>query len=178
MPDVIGIISGALGIVSFLPSLFPSASETSSAMRLGVGLNGDAGGNVPYILVYNANYENIGGYDPNHQHCQSNGWGSTTCYDRFDEIERGQFVDLEIFQPTNQQPVYVKLEQPANDGICLAYITHTWPDGHQYGWVGDFGAYCGADWYESQIIVDNSGTTTKVCFLSLPSWFNVKGDED
>ncbi|RYP10566.1 hypothetical protein DL765_008070 [Monosporascus sp. GIB2] len=144
MPDGLGVMSSFISIISFMSSLFPDSPGSNSAMRLGIGLNEGAGGNVPEVTVFNANYENIG-------------------------CGRGNFVDLEVHQTSNQQPLNVELEQPQNDGICLAYATHTWPDGHQYGWVGDWGAFCGADSYETQVVVDDSGITTQCVWLDKDS---------
>lgn len=162
---VIDGVSATISIVSFIASLFPSSSDTYSALRLGVGLNGGGGGNVPFVNLFNANYEFLGRKDPHSRHCQSNGYGSTTCFDQYDKVGDGEFVDIKVDQSSNQQPVYIELEQVADDGICLAYITHTWPDGNKYGWIGEWGAFCGSDWYESNVIVDSHGTKTKCIWL-------------
>ncbi|KAL8293856.1 hypothetical protein RB597_007648 [Gaeumannomyces tritici] len=166
--DILGPVSGVVTIVSFVLSFFPPAPKTpkNSSMRLGVGMNAAAEGNVPRVLVYNSDHANIGGYNPNKRFCSSNGWGGTTCYDRYEKVGRGQFVDLEIFQTSNQQPQYIMLEQVDNDGICLAYATHTWPDGNKFAWIGDWAETCGRHWYHSDVVIDNkSGKKTKCAWL-------------
>ena len=59
MAQVIGVVSGVVGIFQFLQTLFPADTNPadSSSLRIGVGLNGpdlsDADGAVKKINVYN-----------------------------------------------------------------------------------------------------------------------------
>jgi hypothetical protein len=97
------------------------------------------------VSVFDSNYKNLGGYNPNDKSCVSNGYG-TVCTDHWKTVGNGQFVDIKVSQADNRQPQYVELEQVANDAICLAYVTQVWPDGNKFGWVGDWGRHCGANW--------------------------------
>lgn len=137
MAEVIGIISGLLGIYSFYGSLFGGSSAYTSVVRVAAGLNGNglsgADGSLSSIRLYNYNQEilaNVGG-------------GS---------VGSGGFKDFPISQINNQQAVYVQL-YASNDAICIPAVTITWVDGHHYGWVGDFGYQCGLNWYYSHYYV-------------------------
>jgi len=54
-----------------------------------------------------------------------------------------------------EQPTYVQLNV-GNDALCIAYLSHTWADGTQRGWLGDMGQACGQSWYYSDVIVGSN----------------------
>ncbi|KAL9076798.1 MAG: hypothetical protein Q9161_000783 [Pseudevernia consocians] len=66
MAQVIGVVSGVIGIFQFLQTLFPADTKPadSSSLRIGVGLNGPgltgADGAVKTINVYNEDKTLIG----------------------------------------------------------------------------------------------------------------------
>ena len=151
MADVIGVVSGVIGIFQFLQGLFPPPSPPSGAtsqIRIGVGLNGnfdgqtlsDSEGAVKGIRVYNEDKQLIG-----------TGKGDGV-------IPSGSYQDISIdqSQEPGQQPTYLQLNA-GKDALCMAYITQQWPDGTQRGWSGDMGRECNQAWGYSNIIIDDSG---------------------
>ena len=151
MAQVIGVVSGVIGIFQFLQSLFPPQTTppaATSLVRIGVGLDGtfdgqtlsDAEGAVKGIRVYNEDQQLIG-----------TGKGDGV-------IPTGGYQDINIdqSQAPGQQPTYLQLNA-GKDALCMAYITQQWPDGTKRGWSGDMGRECGRDWAYSNIIIDDSG---------------------
>ncbi|KAK4677392.1 hypothetical protein QC764_405770 [Podospora pseudoanserina] len=60
----------------------------------------------------------------------------------------------------------------ANDNaICVASASITWPNGDQYGWVGDWGRECGGSWYYSNVFIQ--GSDYKPDCL----WIDANGDQ-
>lgn len=135
MSKVIGSLGTYLGIYWFSEVHFAPSVTESSVVRVAVGLNNDlAGGSTfsgdaPDISIWN-NYGDLLGVnttkDPTH-------------------IGEGGFVDIFVDQGNTQQPTYALLK--GNEGICIGYITHTWPDQQIYGWIGNWGKDCGVPWY-------------------------------
>ena len=146
MAEVIGVVSGVIGIFQFLQSLFPpdTNSADSSSLRIGVGLDGpvlsNAEGAVKTINLYNEDQTLVG-----------TGKGDG-------DIASGSFQDITIDQSGSpgQQPTYVQINA-GKHALCIAYITQKWPDGTQRGWLGDMGQECGASWAYSNIIVSDDG---------------------
>lgn len=151
MAQVIGVVSGVIGIFQFLQSLFPpptASSAATSSIRIGVGLDGtfdgqtlsDSEGAVKGIRVYNEDRHLIG-----------TGKGDGV-------IPSGGYQDISIDQSKGlgQQPTYLQLNA-GKDALCMAYVTQQWPDGTQRGWSGDWGQQCGQAWAYSNIIIDDSG---------------------
>ena len=132
MAQVIGVVSGLVGIFQFLQTLFPADNNPadSSSLRIGVGLNGPdlsgADGAVKTINVYNEDETLIG-----------TGRGDG-------DIPSGSFQDITIDQSGSpgQQPTYLQINA-GKHALCIAYITQKWPDGTQRGWLGDMGQACG-----------------------------------
>ena len=130
--NVIGVISGLLGIWSFGQENFAKSDKGGSVVRLQVGLdspNGlsNAGGDLPDVRLFNEVGEFLGAsYDP----------GS---------IEDGTTGDIRVQQSAEQQAAYGLFT--ANDNaICIAVLSITWPDEQKFGWTGDWGEACGLDW--------------------------------
>lgn len=132
--NVIGVVSGLLGIYQFGADNFGSSEDTGgSVVRIQVGLdstNGlsNAGGDLPDIRLFNEVGEFLGAsYDP----------GS---------IEDGTTgTDIRVQQTAEQQAAYALFS--ANDNaICIAYLSIVWPDEQKFGWTGDWGKECGATW--------------------------------
>lgn len=151
-PTVLGVISGTISVLKFVFSLFPGINKDGTVVRLQVGLDTTgglthAGGDVPAITTYNANFDAIEWSSPKHFTCL--GLGSK-CYNTYDKIDDGSFVDITMTMNSGhegQQPVYIDLQQIGDDqghglAICLAVISTTWKDGKQYAWVGDWAKAC------------------------------------
>ena len=148
--SVLGLIDTTISIFNLISGLIPNSSGPSSVLRMGVGhnVNGglqDAGGHVPWVSAYSVDWKNVGNYNPNSRSCVSNGF-STVCVDNYATIKNGDYKDLKLAQTSGTQPLYIEMNMVKNDGICLAYLTHTWPDGHKYGWLGDWAKQCKQDW--------------------------------
>lgn len=134
MAAVIGVVSGLMTIFTFLDDNFSTESPTNSEtkMRIVAGLDGteglsNAGGDYPDVRLFGENGEFLGAeYDPGY-------------------VDDGTHYDLTIQQSTGQQPTYA-LFTGNTDAICIAYISATWPDSQNYGWVGSWGRKCGQPW--------------------------------
>lgn len=141
--DVIGLISGVLGIWSFGETLLPAQDVTASMYRIQVGLDdtpgdgGDklsnAGGGIDKIRTYNANGALLGA------------GGATT-------IGSGSFSDVGVAQGVSNQAITAEF-YATSDAPCIAYISATLHDGTKWGWTGDWGKICGLPWYYSGIAV-------------------------
>jgi hypothetical protein len=143
MAEVLGIIADAIGLVTAASTFFASPQSSSTTVRIAVGLNTanglqDAGGDVPLVSTHNANYDQLGSFDP----WICGGGLSQPGQCGLPKIQDGSTYDMTISQDTSQQALYVQVETQGSDGICLAYISATWPDGQQWMWLGDFAAYC------------------------------------
>ena len=154
-PTVLGVISGTISVLNFLFSLFPSSNSGGTVVRLQVGLDtpgglDEAGGHVPFITTYNANFDPIEYSNPKHRTCITGPGGGSTCYNSYDKVKQGSYVDVTMTVNKGhegQQPVYIDLQQIGDDkdkgdGICLAVVSTTWKDGKQYAWVGDWAKAC------------------------------------
>ncbi|KAI1103608.1 hypothetical protein F4804DRAFT_342403 [Jackrogersella minutella] len=145
--DVIGLISGVLGIIQFASDQFPPTTSVDSTVRVTVGLdtNGgldNGGGDLPDIRLFNEAGTFLGlAQDPG-------------------KVENGGFADVVIKHEgkSTQQPTYA-LFSANNDAICIAYVTITLPSADKYSWVGDWGKQCGASWYYSNVYIGSTGVT-------------------
>lgn len=76
--------------------------------------------------------------------------------DKGPKIPEGGFNDVTV-PPlydgvAGQQATYVQI-RAGNDGLCIPYLSQTWADGTQRGWLGDMGKACRQPWYYSDVIV-------------------------
>lgn len=126
--DVISVVSGAFGIYSFAKDQMPSKPEDPAAnsylrVQVGSGANvPNSGGTLGAIKVYSEDQVLVGA---------GSGDGN---------IPYGSFQDIRVdmhYGP-GQQPTYVQVNA-LDDGVCIAYMIQTWPDGTQRGWLGDMG---------------------------------------
>lgn len=131
--NVIGVVSGLLGIYQFGRDNFGSTEEGGSVVRIQVGLDSkdglsNAGGDLPDIRLFNEVGEFLGAtYDPGSIEDGTNG------------------KDIRVEQSAEQQAAYGLFT--ANDNaICIAYLSIVWPDEQKFGWTGDWGRQCGANW--------------------------------
>jgi hypothetical protein len=159
--NIIGVVSGGLGIIQFGMDNFAPKDEVGSTIRIGVGLDyagglNNAGGNLPDVRLFNE----AGGFlgitaDPG-------------------DVNDGGYGEVKINHKTDstQQATYALFS--ANDNaICIAYATITWPDDGKYAWTGDTGAGCGhSSWYHSNIYINGAGkSTSPAC-----TWIDANGD--
>ena len=133
-------------LIGFLQSKIPSKPNQYRTKVRVVGLDragglNNAGGGVPDIRVWNENGEFMGAkYDPGY-------------------IGSGQLKDVVIKLSKTNQPTYV-LFAPNDDAVCISYITQSWADGQNYGWIGNWadGWACNRAWYEpkySSLLVEH-----------------------
>ena len=149
--NVLSIFSAALGLVGFIETQIPDNLHLGehSTLRVQVGLAGpnpnkttevssQMDGTVPLVLAFNENGDWIGHSDRHDKRM----------------ILDGSFEDLVVIQDRGpgQQATYLQVIA-RNNAICVAFLTQTWADGSHRGWVGDYGAYCGMDWFPSNIII-------------------------
>ncbi|TLS23577.1 uncharacterized protein PpBr36_06449 [Pyricularia pennisetigena] len=149
--EIIGVVSGVLGIIQFAQDAFPEKQKPGSSVRIAVGLDSagglnNAGGNVPGVALFNE----VGGFLGQ---AQNNG-----------QVQDGNFADLTVTQSSGQQAAY-GLVQAGSDAVCIAYTSITWPDGNQYALTGDWGEACGGSWYYSNIFVQSSGYKPKCMWI-------------
>ncbi|KAG5979234.1 hypothetical protein E4U55_005398 [Claviceps digitariae] len=164
MMDMFGLFTGGLGLFSFVQHNFLDYRPQGVGFRFAVGLDGagpwdaplrQAGGQLPAIRVFNELGDQIGYQKNAKSYCSS---GSTNCDVLLGGVE--------------QQPTYT-LFTANDDAICLAYITVTFPAGEKYAWAGNFGEFCGATWYYSDIFIQNDMGADKVeC-----TWIDGNGDQ-
>ena len=163
MAQVIGVVSGVVGIFQFLQGLFPADNKPadSSSLRIGVGLNGPGltgvDGAVKTINVYNEDETLIG-----------TGRGDG-------DIPSGSFQDITIDQSGSpgQQPTYVQINA-GKHALCIAYITQKWPDGTQRGWLGDMSQACGTSWAYSNVIFSDDGHKPACTWLDQDRSYGLK----
>jgi hypothetical protein len=145
--DIIAFIGDTvLGILQLVPlDNNQVSSGAQSIVRVCAALYediSDFGGDTPGITLWNEDGKRLGSTIPSTE-----------------QVEAGSFVDIVVpINPPNQQPTYLKIEGGANS-VCVAYISHTWPDGTKRGWLGDIGKQCGKQWYYSDIEVGQANGT-------------------
>lgn len=142
--QVIGFISASISITNFMKSeMAEKQDQYDSAVRIAVALNKahhfkDADGTSPMILAFNENGEHIG----------------HSSWERRGHIATGSYKDIIIHQDEGPGQQATTLQVCAmDDAVCVAYISQTWSDGANRGWLGDMGRSCGASWYYSNVIV-------------------------
>ncbi|KAI1150369.1 hypothetical protein F4825DRAFT_468209 [Nemania diffusa] len=153
IPLIIGIINGIIGIVETSKNHYADGKGGRSMVRITVGLDRNhgltgAGGDLPDVEVFNEFGVSL---------------GKRT---RPGKIKAGEYIDVDIkhnHMSTQQSPY--ALFGANNDAICIAMATITWPDGSQYGWMGDWGYKCGGTWYYSNIYVQPAGIKPRCLWI-------------
>ncbi|KAB5554823.1 hypothetical protein GE09DRAFT_1287297 [Coniochaeta sp. 2T2.1] len=147
--DVIGLISGALGIYAFMADMLPEkGGGTIAAFRVKVSVDGcckdvdpklsNAGGGIQTVRLYNVNGALIG-----------SGGGTDG------SIGSGDFADLAVPQSVANQALTAEF-YANDDAACIATISATLHDDTKWGWTGDWGKICGLDWYYSGIAMQGT----------------------
>ncbi|KAK3897163.1 hypothetical protein C8A05DRAFT_48112 [Staphylotrichum tortipilum] len=156
---VLSVVGTLLKFVPFIADNFAPADKPASTILFTVGLDvagglQNAGGDLPDVRLFNEGGEFIGiKVDPG-----SVGDGSTGT------------IKVEHNDKNGQQAAYA-LFSANDDAVCVASISITWPNGDQYGWLGDWGQVCGGSWYFSNVFV--KGTDYKPNCL----WIDGNGDQ-
>lgn len=131
--EVIGVRDGDITVYKLRANMFNSdapATNVRIAAALTIGLDSTSG---PVGLTLK-DYE-----------------GQTVGYNRSTYIDDEDYEDTSVDTDRIEAPtLYVSATENA---ICIPYITVTWADGTNYGWVGDWGRACNASWYYSGIDV-------------------------
>ncbi|KAL1882155.1 hypothetical protein Daus18300_000640 [Diaporthe australafricana] len=154
--DVLGLISGAMGLWSFVEDMFPAQEADHSTFKVFVGLDqtanpsdpGDccltgAGGSIHYSKLFNDRGELIG-------------------YGGEEKLSSGSAQTISMWQKVPQQAVTTELISN-KDAICIAAIGATLIDGTRWGWVGDWGKICGINWYYSGVKQPQWDNDTPLC---------------
>nr|UMZ45382.1 hypothetical protein [Paramyrothecium roridum] len=149
MAAAFGAINAALGIWRFGSEVLPSDESPSSSYRVYVGLEGfknpdgdelsNAHGEIETIKTYNINGELIG-----------SGGGLNVGGDNSDD----QYGEISVEQKGNAQSIWTEF-YAGNDAICIAAITATMDEDTKWGWTGDWGYWCGLNWFPSGYILQN-----------------------
>ncbi|KAK4159051.1 hypothetical protein QBC43DRAFT_362692 [Cladorrhinum sp. PSN259] len=142
--NVLGVISGVLGIIQFGIDNFAPPDAVGSTVKILVGLDvagglQNAGGDLPDVRLFNEAGAFLGiTADPG-------------------DIKDGTTAEIKINHndDSGQQAAYA-LFSANNNAICIASASITWPNGDEYGWVGDWGAACGGSWYFSNVFIQGS----------------------
>ena len=130
----LGSIGTILGVASFATS-FPKPDSDKriwTNVRIQVAVNDhegmDADGDAPDVYMWNEVGDFLGHrVDPG-------------------TISNGGFNDIKVqAQETNAQATYALLVGN-NNAICIAHAEIQWPDGNEYGWVGNWARTCGKPW--------------------------------
>ncbi|KAK4457041.1 hypothetical protein QBC42DRAFT_279985 [Cladorrhinum samala] len=143
--NVISVVARVLGIVQFGMDNFAPPESVGSTVKIQVGLDfegglNNAGGDLPDIRLFNEAGKFLGmAADPG-----GVGDGAT-----------GE-VKVDHIGDSGQQAAYA-LFSANNNAICIASASITWPNGDNYGWVGDWGQACGGSWFYSNVFIKGSG---------------------
>lgn len=139
--NVIGALTSVVGIGLMIPSVLPAKDEKQTVVRIAAGLSinekDDTAGNQPGVGLYDVMGRRIGRTPPHAT-----------------KIKDGDFMDIKVpfDKDVGKKPTeYISITNGGNDGLCIAYIALTQPDGTKKAWYGDVGKACGADWYHSQL---------------------------
>ena len=156
----VSFVSGLLGISNFLRNEIASSDSKDpgdSVVRVAVALNSmgsrglqEADGMSPSILAFNEDRQHIG----------DTAWWENR------KIVSGSYKDIIVHQwrGRGQQATWLQV-CATNDGLCIPYITQTWSDGTERGWLGDIGHLCNQSWYHSNIIVGDEGHKPKCTWI-------------
>lgn len=157
--EVIGLVSGLLGIVQFGMDNFGGEDDSvNSIIKIAVGLDGggltNAGGDLPDVRLFNEFGEFLGmSADPGF----------------IDDGTAGE-IKVRHNDGLGQQATYTLFS--ANDNaICIGMATITWPDGSNWGWTAQWADPCKASWFFSNLRFKGA-TNDPICM-----WIDANGDQ-
>ncbi|RSL61019.1 hypothetical protein CEP54_006481 [Fusarium duplospermum] len=136
MVDAIGLVSGVLGIVSFIQSLIPENPKEGAIIRIKAGNGGDndedSGGEVSAAYAWDFENNYLGRADGDSMEL---GGIVETMIDSFSGGSRAEYIGISV----------------ADDAVCVAWITVAQFDKTKGGaWTGDIGYECGQSWYANK----------------------------
>ncbi|KAM0424810.1 hypothetical protein ACHAPT_009866 [Fusarium lateritium] len=163
--EVIGVVSGLLGILQFGIDNFSEEPGDGSTFKIAVGLDGtkglnNAGGDLPDVRVWNGNGEFV---------------GMNADQGKVDDGNLG-----EVHVDHENQGVYT-LFSANDDAICIAWVTTSWSEdrgGQHYAVNGDMGYECGATWYYSGMYYNSNEDPFKMDPKKQPKCFWIDKDGD
>lgn len=145
MTDVVGVVSGVVGIYQFLEGLIPGKQENNAVVRIAAGLassrnpdDSNSGGldhpdgEISSVLIYNNNQELLSVSENNKY------------------IGDGDYHDFTLIQDNKQQAPFVQIRGSADD-VCVAYVSATFVDGQKRGWDASWGKAFNMHWYYSGV---------------------------
>ncbi|PKK52751.1 hypothetical protein CI102_2487 [Trichoderma harzianum] len=134
--NVIGLLSGLLGVVSFYQENFANVPEKGTTIRIKAGLaqgdeKTDIEGNIGAVFAWDNNNNYRGKSKGKH-------------------IGEGSFEDIILSQFQHGRRLEYVAVAADEDAVCIAWIGVTMEDGTPNGaWTGDIGSECGQAWYHS-----------------------------
>ncbi len=139
--NIVGVITGIIGIGMMIPATLPERDGAHTVVKIAAGLTTNAtdstAGNEPGIALYDIMGRRIGAR-----------------MGKKKKILDGSYATIKVpFDKGvgNKPTEYISITNGGHDGLCIAYIALTQPDGTKRAWYGDVGKLCGADWYLSQL---------------------------
>ncbi|EGD95284.1 hypothetical protein TESG_02773 [Trichophyton tonsurans CBS 112818] len=157
--NMLGIIAGSLGIISFgLDKFSGESSHSGSTIKVAVALDGpqlsNSAGDLPDVRVWNEVGKFVGiTVDPG-------------------RVEAGNIGEIKVQH--DNQGVYT-LFSANDDAVCIAWVSTTWTDdrgGNKYAVTGDFSEPCGGAWFPSNLYISDKKDHQPNCF-----WIDKNGDQ-
>ncbi|KAI4675458.1 uncharacterized protein J4E84_010053 [Alternaria hordeiaustralica] len=146
--NAIGLVSGALTIVSFTESQLPDNKPQGPSIRIKAGLHGvgeeseSLGGSIAAVYAWGEGNRFSG---------QAGGCG----------IDPGSFCDVTVDQGSGRRAEYIGVSNN-DDATCIAWISVNQADDTDGGaWTGDIGRHCGERWYNSRESAGNLKDSSK-----------------
>lgn len=126
--------------------------DKQTTLSLLVGNAPNSGGSVPHVAAWDGNGNRIGQYGGD-----ANGhWeGGTANSILIDNTQNGVKA---------AQPEYLSIVMNEKDAICLSAVFAN-GDGATWGWTGDMGYACDAQWYASDYVMGNSNSAPRCVWL-------------
>ncbi|QVM12830.1 hypothetical protein D8B26_007448 [Coccidioides posadasii str. Silveira] len=161
--DVLGIVGLLLGLAMVgmaIPAFIPQKEPVGTLVKVGTGSLREkysSSGNIPGVSVWSVHGKRLG-----------HAVGTKK------RVYNGSPVDIlvkhyhELGQPLAE---YISITNGGIDAICVAYIGMKW-NNDVYGWIGDVGGICGADWYYTDTVLKSKGGTPTAQFNPKCIWID------
>lgn len=138
---VIGLVAGVFQNINTTPESWMAPQDSSKTIiRVYAGFSSRAGestsGNIPGVAAWDVNGDFIGKAMGAYNYVIGNG--------KYNDVQiKGKKLSAE----------YVSVSAFGTDGLCVAAVGVTSPNGYRAGWFGDVGMKCGAPWYPSSLAI-------------------------